>query len=113
MTCVREAELDDKNVLSEVNVADTNPYRKYRAPPSLYVGVSLFVDVAHPTTERRVLGSALSTDSRSRVNSHYLRELTLGKFIIKYENLTQLENIGQGNSCMNLCVFYIPNCKCS
>ena len=34
--------------------------------------------------------------SRSRLNSHHVRELTYGKFLIKYENLSQFENIGQG-----------------
>ena len=43
-----------------------------------------------------VSGGALSIDSRTRVQSCYLREMTLGKFIIKYENVVQLENIGQG-----------------
>ena len=34
--------------------------------------------------------------SRSRPNSCYLRELTHGKFVIKYKSLSQFENIGQG-----------------
>ena len=55
----------------------------------------LYVVVSCPTTEKDVSESA-SINSRTRVNSRYLRELTLGKFIIKYENLRQLENIGQG-----------------
>ena len=33
---------------------------------------------------------------RHRLNSKYLRELTRGKFIIKFEEITLLENIGQG-----------------
>ena len=33
---------------------------------------------------------------RHRLNSRYLRELTHGKFIIKCEEITLLENIGQG-----------------
>lgn len=33
---------------------------------------------------------------RARLNSHYLRELNHGNFIIKYEQLTLWENIGQG-----------------
>ena len=57
-----------------------------------------FADEACPATERDVSESALSTEGRTRVNSRYLRELTLGRFIIKYETLTQLENIGQGNA---------------
>ena len=35
---------------------------------------------------------------RLRLNSSYLRELTRGRFIIKFEEITLLENIGQGNS---------------
>ena len=33
---------------------------------------------------------------RPRLNSSYVRELIRGKFIIKSEDITQLENIGQG-----------------
>ena len=32
----------------------------------------------------------------TRLNSHYMRELSNGHFLIKYEHITQLENIGQG-----------------
>ena len=38
----------------------------------------------------------VTAENRTRINSRYLRELTLGKFIIQYKNLTQMENIGQG-----------------
>ena len=41
--------------------------------------------------------------SRTRVNSQFLRELTCGKFIIRYEQLTLLDNIGQGKYC-NRCM---------
>ena len=34
---------------------------------------------------------------RPHLNSRCLRELSCGKFIIKSEEITQLENIGQGN----------------
>ena len=37
--------------------------------------------------------------NRTRLNSHYLRELTHGKFIIKSEQISQLEDIGQGILC--------------
>ena len=53
-----------------------------------------FVVVPWPATESLASGNTLH--GRSRVDSRYLRELSLGKFIIKYENLTQLDNIGQG-----------------
>ena len=35
---------------------------------------------------------------RHRLNSRCLRELTRGKFVIKAKEITQLENIGQGNN---------------
>ena len=34
--------------------------------------------------------------SRMRINSQYLRELTKGKFLIKYSQLSLTESIGQG-----------------
>ena len=34
--------------------------------------------------------------SRSRLNSHYVRELTRGKFLIRLQELSQLQMIGQG-----------------
>ena len=34
----------------------------------------------------------------TRLNSHYMRELSDGQFLIKYEHITQMENIGQGIS---------------
>lgn len=33
---------------------------------------------------------------RSRVCSHHLRELTLGKFVVKYENIQLLNSVGEG-----------------
>jgi c-mer proto-oncogene tyrosine kinase/anaplastic lymphoma kinase/receptor tyrosine kinase len=79
-TSDREAEPDENNVLSEASATvDPNQYLE-----------------THPITEGHMSASALSIDSRTRVNSRYLREMTLGKFIIKYENVVQLENIGQG-----------------
>lgn len=46
---------------------------------------------------------------RTRINSQHLRELTLGKFLIKDEHISLLENIGQGNRdpislCIIICV---------
>ena len=35
-------------------------------------------------------------------NSSYLRELTHGNFLIKFEEITELENIGQGNAVANV-----------
>ena len=51
-------------------------------------------DITGPQASRLTTQNPLS--HLTRVNSHYLRELTRGKFIIKYEQLAQLENIGQG-----------------
>ena len=33
-----------------------------------------------------------------RLNSSYIRELTRGRFVIKFEEITLLENIGQGTT---------------
>ena len=33
---------------------------------------------------------------RPRLNSRYLREMTCGRFVIKFEEITLMENIGQG-----------------
>ena len=52
-----------------------------------------------PSNASRVSRSSLGVSegaNRTRLNSRYLRELTLGKVIIKYEHISQLENIGQG-----------------
>ena len=52
-----------------------------------------------------MLGQSLLADDeqnyRSRLNSRYFRELTHGRFLIKYEHLSQLENIGQGKSVLS------------
>ena len=104
-TSDREAEPDENNVLSEASATvDPNQYRKHIFsffPPSLniyqrHILCSLYVVETHPITEGHMSASALSIDSRTRVNSRYLREMTLGRFIIKYENITQLDNVGQG-----------------
>ena len=34
--------------------------------------------------------------NRAQLNPHYLQELIAGNFLIKNEQITQLENIGQG-----------------
>ena len=39
-------------------------------------------------------------ESRTRVHSHYMRELTLGKFIVKISEITLLETIGEGIACL-------------
>ena len=41
------------------------------------------------------MGSSLH-GTRTRVPSQYLRELTLGKFIVKHEDITLLDCIGEG-----------------
>ena len=54
--------------------------------------------IPHPPS-RAIASSLLGVDDgthRHRLNSRYLRELTRGKFIIKFEKITLLENIGQG-----------------
>ena len=59
-----------------------------------------YADIPHPSgraTASSLLG-ADDTTHRHRVNSRYLRELTRGKFIIKFEEITLLENIGQGKN---------------
>ena len=54
------------------------------------------VVVSCHTTEICVSEQQVTTENRTRINSCYLRELTLGKFIIQYEKITQMDNIGQG-----------------
>ena len=57
----------------------------------------IYVGTPHPPG--RVTTSLLEVDDgrhRHRLNSRYLRELTCGKFIIKFEEITLLESIGQG-----------------
>ena len=47
--------------------------------------------------ERRLQMSQLGVATNTtRPNSCYLRELSCGNFIIKCEQITQLENLGQG-----------------
>ena len=41
---------------------------------------------------------------RPRLHSSYLRELTRGRFIIKYEEITLLESIGQGIYVLYTCI---------
>ena len=47
-------------------------------------------------SDTSILGVDYGT-RKPRPNSSYLRELTFGKFLIKCEEITMLENIGQGN----------------
>ena len=64
----------------------------------------LFLVVSCHTTEIGVSERAqqVTTENRTRINSRYLRELTLGKFIVQYEHLTQMDNIGQGTTTLNV-----------
>ena len=45
--------------------------------------------------------------TRTRVASHYLRELTLGKFIVKHDDITLLDSIGEGSiiMCIEYCLW--------
>ena len=49
-----------------------------------------------PSTSKKMLLGIDVTSKRARLNSHHLRELTAGRFLIKCEQITLLENIGQG-----------------
>ena len=59
-----------------------------------------YVVVPRPATESLASGNTPHSSDHScgRVNSRYMRELSFGRFIIKFENITQLDNIGQGTS---------------
>ena len=61
---------------------------------TVHVGVPRPLNDSQPSRESLEVGSG---SLRTRVNSHYMRELTHGQFIINHEQLTLLENIGQGN----------------
>ena len=55
--------------------------------------------------ESQVSGSSLpSVDGACspQFNSSHLRELTHGNFLIKFEEITELENIGQGSAVANV-----------
>ena len=39
---------------------------------------------------------SVSGESRTRVQSYYMRELTRGRFIVKYSDITLLDTIGEG-----------------
>ena len=41
-------------------------------------------------------GSLQVYETRPRVSSQYMRELLLGKFIVKQEDIILLDNIGEG-----------------
>ena len=65
-------------------------------------------DVTGPDREVSRLTVENPLAQLSRVNSHFIRELTRGKFIIKYQQLTQLENIGQGIcTCSYMCAYCV------
>ena len=61
------------------------------------------VVLPQPGTESLASRNSLQipTHGRIRVNSSYLRELSFGKCIINYKNLTQLDYIGQGTHCVS------------
>lgn len=48
---------------------------------------------------------SVNVSRQTRMNSCYLRELTLGKFIIKCDEVTLSENIGQGMSIFSSIVY--------
>lgn len=64
-----------------------------------------YVSICSATTVMgHLLGSSLHSaalETRPRVHSHHLRELTLGKLIIKYQTITLQDNIGEGIKCNN------------
>ena len=78
-------------------IADPNIYRKCTS----YVDVKMHVSAGAPCQATAAkFGSVQAYESRVRVHSTHLRELTRGKFIIKYENITLLDNIGEGIHCI-------------
>ena len=54
------------------------------------------VVAATATTNSHGSSSYAVSECRTRVRSHYMRELTRGKFIVKNSNVTLLETIGAG-----------------
>ena len=61
---------------------------------TVHVGVPRPLNDAQPSRDSLEVGSG---SHRTRVNSHFMRELTHGQFIINHEQLTLLENVGQGD----------------
>ena len=64
----------------------------------------VYAGVPHPHGRASQVSGSSSLDvddgaHRHRLNSRYLRELTRGRFIIKFEEITLLESIGQGTLC--------------
>ena len=56
----------------------------------------------------QVSGSLSDDTKRRRLNSSYIRELTRGRFLIKFEEITLLENIGQGMYVCHGSVYLYP-----
>jgi serine/threonine protein kinase len=64
------------------------------------MGTGTGVDAESNQYRLQVSGNLLlgagNEDHRVRINSQYMRELTRGKFLIKCEQITLMDNIGQG-----------------
>lgn len=61
---------------------------------------SMFHMVYIPAANKPKSSVSAMDESRTRVHSHYMRELTLGKFIVKISEITLLETIGEGIACL-------------
>ena len=91
----KESDPEDKNLVLETCIANPDPSRKCIL--SLF-SVYRLIDTASNT----VLGhTPHAHEPRIRVPSHYLRELTRGKFVINYVDITLLDSIGEGTTCIN------------
>ena len=96
-----EYEPEDKNELFEASNSDSNPYSRlflFIPEPELMCAFPTHTGVARPSgTTNTESGRSLHVPLyRPRVPSHYLRELTLGRFIVKQGDITLLDCIGEG-----------------
>ena len=69
--------------------------------------------VGEPVSSSRPANSVPSYENRLRIPSCHVRQLTRGKFIVKYEDITLLECIGEGIIALShpaYCIFlgFIP-----
>ena len=65
---------------------------------SLLIDLPNYSTIFYPAAKQQKFHeqSSLSYGSQNRLNSHSIRELTRGNFLIRMKDLSQLEMIGQG-----------------
>ena len=90
----KESDPEEKNLVLETCIANTSPSRKcILSLCSVYSLIDTAPNVMPGHTPHAHV-------PRIRVPSHYLRELTRGKFVINYEDIILLDSIGEGITCI-------------